>query len=97
MKFFLFSCQNFRFKFLACAFKTTVILLTLISIEFLFVSHRFLRDFSRIFSCRMASDLKHLTEKTEKLSIEPLYDTNWCDMLDDIKLECIGKMELQKR
>ncbi|CAO4372854.1 unnamed protein product [Caenorhabditis nigoni] len=45
----------------------------------------------------MASDLKHLTEKTEKLSIDPIYDTNWCDMPAEIKLECIGKMEFKER
>ncbi|PIC32491.1 hypothetical protein B9Z55_012801 [Caenorhabditis nigoni] len=45
----------------------------------------------------MASELKHLTEKTAKLSIDPIYDTNWSDMPDDIKLECIGKMEFKER
>ncbi|CAO4372853.1 unnamed protein product [Caenorhabditis nigoni] len=40
---------------------------------------------------------QNLTEKTAKLSIDPIYDTNWCDMPDNIKLECIGKMELNER
>ncbi|UMM27101.1 hypothetical protein L5515_010538 [Caenorhabditis briggsae] len=30
-------------------------------------------------------------------SIEPIYDTNWSDMPDDIKLECIGKMKFTER
>ncbi|CAO4372852.1 unnamed protein product [Caenorhabditis nigoni] len=33
----------------------------------------------------------------EKLSIEPIYDTNWCDMPAEIKLECVGKMEFNER
>ncbi|CAO4372855.1 unnamed protein product [Caenorhabditis nigoni] len=45
----------------------------------------------------MASDLKHLADNAKKLSIGPAYDTNWCDMPDDIKLECIGKMEFKER
>ncbi|CAO4372848.1 unnamed protein product [Caenorhabditis nigoni] len=45
----------------------------------------------------MASDLENITDKAAKLSIKPIYDTNWCDMPDDIKLECIGKMELNER
>ncbi|UMM27017.1 hypothetical protein L5515_010483 [Caenorhabditis briggsae] len=45
----------------------------------------------------MASDLRSLIEKTENLSIDPVYDTNWCDMPAEIKLECIGKMELNER
>ncbi|CAO4372850.1 unnamed protein product [Caenorhabditis nigoni] len=45
----------------------------------------------------MASDLKLLTEKAEELSIDPIYDTNWCDMPAEIKLECIGKMEFNER
>ncbi|PIC32425.1 hypothetical protein B9Z55_012756 [Caenorhabditis nigoni] len=45
----------------------------------------------------MSFDIDKLAEKTENLSIEPIYETNWCDMPDDIKLECIGKMELKER
>ncbi|CAO4372981.1 unnamed protein product [Caenorhabditis nigoni] len=45
----------------------------------------------------MASDLENLIETIEKLSIEPVYDTNWNDMPAEIKLECIGKMELKER
>ncbi|PIC32479.1 hypothetical protein B9Z55_012794 [Caenorhabditis nigoni] len=45
----------------------------------------------------MASDIENLTEKTKNLSIDSVYDTNWCHMPDDIKLECIGKMELSER
>ncbi|PIC32678.1 hypothetical protein B9Z55_012915 [Caenorhabditis nigoni] len=45
----------------------------------------------------MASDLVNLTDKAAKLSIEPLFNTNWSDMPDDIKLECIGKMEFKER
>ncbi|CAO4372843.1 unnamed protein product [Caenorhabditis nigoni] len=45
----------------------------------------------------MSIDVNKLAEKTEHLSIDPVYDTNWCDMPDDIKLECIGKMELSER
>ncbi|CAO4372980.1 unnamed protein product [Caenorhabditis nigoni] len=45
----------------------------------------------------MASDLENLIETIEKLSIEPVYNTNWCHMPAEIKLECIGKMELKER
>ncbi|UMM27106.1 hypothetical protein L5515_010539 [Caenorhabditis briggsae] len=45
----------------------------------------------------MAADIKNITEKFKKLSIDPVYDTNWCDMLVEIKLECIGKMEFAER
>ncbi|PIC48971.1 hypothetical protein B9Z55_007749 [Caenorhabditis nigoni] len=48
----------------------------------------------------MASNIKNLVEKTEKTaesSNDPIYETNWCDMPADIKLECIGKMELKER
>ncbi|CAO4359837.1 unnamed protein product [Caenorhabditis nigoni] len=45
----------------------------------------------------MSSDLKNLTEKTAKLSIDPIYETNWCDMPAEIKLECIGKMKFNER
>ncbi|PIC32433.1 hypothetical protein B9Z55_012762 [Caenorhabditis nigoni] len=34
---------------------------------------------------------------SEKASADPIYDTNWCDMPDDIKLECIGKLKLSER
>ncbi|PIC32422.1 hypothetical protein B9Z55_012754 [Caenorhabditis nigoni] len=45
----------------------------------------------------MSFDIGKLAEKTESLSIDPIYNTNWCDMPDDIKLECIGKMEFRER
>ncbi|PIC32679.1 hypothetical protein B9Z55_012916 [Caenorhabditis nigoni] len=45
----------------------------------------------------MASDLENLIGTIEKLSIKPVYDTNWCDMPAEIKLECIGKMDLNER
>ncbi|ULT93852.1 hypothetical protein L3Y34_003392 [Caenorhabditis briggsae] len=45
----------------------------------------------------MAADIKNITEKFKKLSIDPVYDTNWCDMPVEIKLECIGKMEFAER
>ncbi|PIC32435.1 hypothetical protein B9Z55_012764 [Caenorhabditis nigoni] len=45
----------------------------------------------------MSSDLKIVTEMTKKWSIGPIYDTNWCDMPAEIKLECIGKMALNER
>ncbi|CAO4373243.1 unnamed protein product [Caenorhabditis nigoni] len=40
----------------------------------------------------MPSDLENLIEKTD-----PFYDTNWCDMPAEIKLECIGKMKFKER
>ncbi|PIC33145.1 hypothetical protein B9Z55_013233 [Caenorhabditis nigoni] len=40
----------------------------------------------------MPSDLENLIEKTD-----PFYDTNWCDMPAEIKLECIGKMKFRER
>ncbi|CAO4366387.1 unnamed protein product [Caenorhabditis nigoni] len=45
----------------------------------------------------MATNIENLAEKTSKLSIDTIYDKNWCDMPADIKLECIGKMELRER
>ncbi|PIC32458.1 hypothetical protein B9Z55_012779 [Caenorhabditis nigoni] len=45
----------------------------------------------------MSSDLKNLTEKSSNLSINPIFDRNWCDMPAEIKVECIGKMELIER
>ncbi|PIC32444.1 hypothetical protein B9Z55_012770 [Caenorhabditis nigoni] len=45
----------------------------------------------------MSSDLKNLTENIEKLSIDPVYETNWSDMPAEIKVECIGKMEISER
>ncbi|CAO4373244.1 unnamed protein product [Caenorhabditis nigoni] len=45
----------------------------------------------------MSSDLKNLTEKTENASIDPIYDTNWCDMPSEIKSVCIGKMKFKER
>ncbi|PIC32492.1 hypothetical protein B9Z55_012802 [Caenorhabditis nigoni] len=45
----------------------------------------------------MASVIENLTDKTEKLPTDPIYDTNWCDMPAEIKLECIGKMEFKER
>ncbi|PIC32468.1 hypothetical protein B9Z55_012786 [Caenorhabditis nigoni] len=46
---------------------------------------------------RMSSDIENLAKQTENLSIEPIYNTNWCDMPAEIKVECIGKMELIER
>ncbi|CAO4372954.1 unnamed protein product [Caenorhabditis nigoni] len=34
---------------------------------------------------------------TENLSMDPVYETNWNDMPEEIKLECIEKMELNER
>ncbi|PIC32426.1 hypothetical protein B9Z55_012757 [Caenorhabditis nigoni] len=45
----------------------------------------------------MSFDIDKLAEKTKNLSIGPVYDTNWCDMPAEIKLKCIGKMELSER
>ncbi|PIC48960.1 hypothetical protein B9Z55_007741 [Caenorhabditis nigoni] len=45
----------------------------------------------------MASNIENLAEKADKSSTESIYDRNWCDMPADIKLECIGKMELKER
>ncbi|CAO4372839.1 unnamed protein product [Caenorhabditis nigoni] len=45
----------------------------------------------------MSFDIDKLAEKTGNLSIDPVYDTNWCDMPAEIKLECIGKLELEER
>ncbi|CAO4373245.1 unnamed protein product [Caenorhabditis nigoni] len=45
----------------------------------------------------MSSDLKNVTEKTENVSNDPIYDTNWCDMPSEVKLECIGKMKFKER
>ncbi|PIC32661.1 hypothetical protein B9Z55_012903 [Caenorhabditis nigoni] len=45
----------------------------------------------------MASTLENLTKMTENLSTDPVYDTNWCDMPEEIKLECIKKMGFQQR
>ncbi|CAO4372978.1 unnamed protein product [Caenorhabditis nigoni] len=45
----------------------------------------------------MVSDLENVTDNAAKLSIKPFFDTNWSDMPDDIKLECIGKMEFKER
>ncbi|PIC32483.1 hypothetical protein B9Z55_012797 [Caenorhabditis nigoni] len=45
----------------------------------------------------MSSDIENLTEKTTKLSIDPVYNTNWCDIPAEIKLKCIGKLEFKER
>ncbi|PIC32434.1 hypothetical protein B9Z55_012763 [Caenorhabditis nigoni] len=45
----------------------------------------------------MASELQNLTEMTEKFSIDPVYETNWCDLSEKIKSKCIGKMEFNER
>ncbi|PIC35245.1 hypothetical protein B9Z55_014665 [Caenorhabditis nigoni] len=45
----------------------------------------------------MSSDVKNITEKTAKSSIDPIYDTNWCDMPAEIKSVCIGKMKFKER
>ncbi|CAO4368286.1 unnamed protein product [Caenorhabditis nigoni] len=36
-------------------------------------------------------------ETWKKLSKNPIYDTNWCDMPSEIKSKCIGKMEFKER
>ncbi|ULT93759.1 hypothetical protein L3Y34_003328 [Caenorhabditis briggsae] len=45
----------------------------------------------------MSSHLKNLTENFENLAINPIFNTNWCDMPAEIKVECVGKMELTER
>ncbi|CAO4372847.1 unnamed protein product [Caenorhabditis nigoni] len=45
----------------------------------------------------MTSDIENLTAKTDNLSINPVYHTNWCDMPVEIKSECIEKMDLNER
>ncbi|UMM27016.1 hypothetical protein L5515_010482 [Caenorhabditis briggsae] len=45
----------------------------------------------------MATDTGNSLEMAEKLSIDPVFDTNWCDMPASVKLKCIGKMEFKER
>ncbi|PIC32418.1 hypothetical protein B9Z55_012751 [Caenorhabditis nigoni] len=45
----------------------------------------------------MTSDIENLTEKTVNLSTDPIYKTNWCDMPEELKRECIGKMGFDER
>ncbi|CAO4363813.1 unnamed protein product [Caenorhabditis nigoni] len=45
----------------------------------------------------MTSDVEKLMKKTEKLSVDSPYDTNWCDMPPEVKSRCIGKMEFKER
>ncbi|PIC32439.1 hypothetical protein B9Z55_012766 [Caenorhabditis nigoni] len=45
----------------------------------------------------MSSNIENFTEITEKSTAEPIYDTNWCHMPAEIKLKCIGKMEINER
>ncbi|PIC32665.1 hypothetical protein B9Z55_012906 [Caenorhabditis nigoni] len=45
----------------------------------------------------MASTLENLTKMVENLSIDPFYETNWRDMPEEIKLECIKKMGIEER
>ncbi|CAO4373115.1 unnamed protein product [Caenorhabditis nigoni] len=45
----------------------------------------------------MASTIENWTKMAEDLSIDPVYETNWCDMPEEIKLTCIGKMEFKER
>ncbi|PIC32664.1 hypothetical protein B9Z55_012905 [Caenorhabditis nigoni] len=45
----------------------------------------------------MASTLENLSIMTENLSMDPVYETNWSDIPEEIKLECIEKMELNER
>ncbi|CAP20799.2 Protein CBG24112 [Caenorhabditis briggsae] len=45
----------------------------------------------------MASNIENLAEKTAKLSIDPIYETNWCDMPVEVKLECIERMDFKER
>ncbi|PIC32478.1 hypothetical protein B9Z55_012793 [Caenorhabditis nigoni] len=46
---------------------------------------------------RIASNIENQTETLENESIVPIYETNWCDMPAEIKLECIGRMEIRER
>ncbi|CAO4372984.1 unnamed protein product [Caenorhabditis nigoni] len=46
---------------------------------------------------RRPPGIENLIETIEKLSIDPVYDTNWSDMSDDIKLKCIRKLEIKER
>ncbi|PIC43314.1 hypothetical protein B9Z55_004100 [Caenorhabditis nigoni] len=45
----------------------------------------------------MSSDIEKSMRKTEKLSVDSTYDTNWCDMPPEVKSRCIGKMEFKER
>ncbi|CAO4373688.1 unnamed protein product [Caenorhabditis nigoni] len=45
----------------------------------------------------MLPNLEKVTKMIEKLSIKPVYDTNWCDMPKNVKLLCIDSMELKPR
>ncbi|PIC32489.1 hypothetical protein B9Z55_012800 [Caenorhabditis nigoni] len=45
----------------------------------------------------MLPNFKKVTRMIKGLSINPIYETNWCDMPAEIKLECIEKMELNER
>ncbi|ULT93763.1 hypothetical protein L3Y34_003330 [Caenorhabditis briggsae] len=45
----------------------------------------------------MATDTGNSLEMAEKLSIDPVFDTNWCDMPASVKLKCIRKMEFKER
>ncbi|PIC32680.1 hypothetical protein B9Z55_012917 [Caenorhabditis nigoni] len=50
-----------------------------------------------MYRSRRARSIENLIKTIEKLSIDPVYDTNWSDMSDDIKLKCIGKLEFKER
>ncbi|PIC32677.1 hypothetical protein B9Z55_012914 [Caenorhabditis nigoni] len=50
-----------------------------------------------MYRCGKAPEIENLIKTIEQLSIDPVYDTNWNDMPDDIKWECIRKMELKER
>ncbi|CAO4372951.1 unnamed protein product [Caenorhabditis nigoni] len=45
----------------------------------------------------MASTVENLSKMAENLSIDPFYETNWCDMPKEIKLVCIKKMGFKER
>ncbi|CAO4372835.1 unnamed protein product [Caenorhabditis nigoni] len=45
----------------------------------------------------MASTIENLAKMTKHLSMDPVYDTNWCDMPAELKLVCIGKMGFRER
>ncbi|PIC19195.1 hypothetical protein B9Z55_024825 [Caenorhabditis nigoni] len=45
----------------------------------------------------MEPDLLTLNEQTAKLSIDPVYDTNWCDVPNEIKVRCLEKLKFRER
>ncbi|CAO4385967.1 unnamed protein product [Caenorhabditis nigoni] len=45
----------------------------------------------------MNPNLMKLLKKTENLSIDPVYDTNWCDVPNEIKVRCLEKFKFRER